>query len=505
MLKLTKKISETLSLRLSLIVACVVAVLLLVSLAVMFQFSRQTLRERAIHNAEETLDATVQDIDNILLSVEQSAGNIYWEVMAHLDEPDRMLNFSRRLVECNPYVVGCAIVFKPNYYPGHELFMAYVHRKGHSVTTNVASELVVQETFTSRPYTEQVWYTEPMTVGHACWTDPLKNDDTEDEALITFCLPIVDRSGHAVGVVATDVAVELISQIVLSAKPSPNSYSTLLSRNGSYIVHPDKEKLTKQNVSSQFINKNTHPSVVKAAKAMMSGESGMLPLIMNDREWYVVYKPFVRDEVVGRSMESLSWSVGVVYPEDDIFGDYNRLLYLVLVIAFFGLILVVVLSSMFTHRQLLPLNMLTETAQQISQGHYDVPIPDTVRTDEIGQLQDDFRQMQQSLAAQLTELQRLNSQLKERSVELQRANRKAQEADRMKTNFLHLVTNKLMDPAEALTTHVATLCDNYHTISPEDAAQEITNIRQQGNTIVDLLDDMIHSADNETGKEDVHE
>jgi methyl-accepting chemotaxis protein/sigma-B regulation protein RsbU (phosphoserine phosphatase) len=128
-----------------------------------------------------------------------------------------------------------------------------------------------------------------------------------------------------------------------------------------------------------------------------------------------------------------------------------------------------------------------------------------VRTDEIGQLQDDFRQMQQSLAAQLTELQRLNSQLKERSVELQRANRKAQEADRMKTNFLHLVTNKLMDPAEALTTHVATLCDNYHTISPEDAAQEITNIRQQGNTIVDLLDDMIHSADNETGKEDAHE
>jgi hypothetical protein len=104
--------------------------------------------------------------------------------------------------------VGCAIVFKPNYYPGHELFMAYVHRKGHSVTTNVASELVVQETFTNRPYTEQVWYTEPMTVGHACWTDPLKNDDTEDEALITFCLPIVDRSGHAVGVVATDVAVE---------------------------------------------------------------------------------------------------------------------------------------------------------------------------------------------------------------------------------------------------------------------------------------------------------
>ena len=80
MLMLTKKISQTLSLRLSLIVACVVALLLLVSLVVMFQFSRQTLREKSLQNAEETLDATVQDIDNVLLSVEQSAGNVYWQV-----------------------------------------------------------------------------------------------------------------------------------------------------------------------------------------------------------------------------------------------------------------------------------------------------------------------------------------------------------------------------------------------------------------------------------------
>jgi methyl-accepting chemotaxis protein/sigma-B regulation protein RsbU (phosphoserine phosphatase) len=499
-LKLTKKISETLSLRLSLIVACVVAVLLLVSLAVMFRFSRQTLREGAMHNAEETLEATVQDIDNILLSVEQSSGNVYWEMMAHLDKPDRMLTYCRRLVECNRYIVGCAIVFKPNYYPGRELFMAYVHRKGHSVTTDASSELVVQETFANRPYTEQVWYTEPMTLGHAYWTDPLKNDDTEDEALITFCLPIVDRSGSTVGVMAADVAVELLSQIVLDAKPSSNGYNTLLARNGSYIVHPDKEKLMKQNVFSQFVNK-TDPSVIKAAKAMVSGESGMLPFTLNGRKWYVLYKPFVRSQVVGRSMEHLAWSVGVVYPEDDIFGDYNRLLYLVLAIAFLGLVFVVAFSSMFTHRQLLPLTMLTETAQQISQGNYGVTVPDTARADEIGQLQDDFRQMQYSLASQITELERLNGQLKERTQELQQANHKAQEADRMKTAFLHQMTNRMLEPSETLNNHVATLCSNYHTISSEDATHEIETIRQQGNTIIDLLDDMIHSANNETGKE----
>lgn len=502
---LTRKISQTLSLKLSLIVACVVALLLLVSLAVMFRFSRQTLRDKAMHNAEQTLEATVQDIDNVLLSVEQSAGNVYWEVLAHINEPDRMLSYCRRLVECNPYIVGCAIVFKPYYFsPDRELFMAYIHRKGHSVTTNASSELVAQDTFANRPYTKQVWYTEPMTLGHACWTDPLKNNDTEDEPLATFCLPLFDRSGQCVGVLATDVAIELLSQIVLAAKPSPNGYSTLLGRNGSYIVHPDREKLTKQNVFSQFI-KDSDPSMLKVVKSMVNGENGQQHFIMKGDEWYVVYKPFTRTAVIGRTTDHLGWSVGVVYPEDDIFGDYNRLLYLVLAIAFLGLVLVIGLSCLFIHRQLLPLNMLTQATQQISQGNYDMVIPDTARPDEIGQLQEDFQQMQHSLANKIAELERMNSQLKERSKELQKANRQAQEANRMKTAFLYQMTNQMLEPANALNNHVATLCNNYHTISPEDASHEIEAIRQQGNTIIDLLSNMIHSADNETGKEVTNE
>jgi methyl-accepting chemotaxis protein/sigma-B regulation protein RsbU (phosphoserine phosphatase) len=457
-----------------------------------------------MRNAEQTLEVTVQNIDNILLSVEQSAGNVYWEMIAHLDKPDIMQTYSRRLVECNPYIVGCAIVFKPYYYPDRELFMAYIHRKGHSTTTNAASELVQQDTFTDRPYTEQVWYTEPMTLGHACWTDPLKNNDTEDEALTTFCLPILDRNGKSVGVLAVDVAIELLSQIVLAAKPSPNGYSTLLGRNGSYIVHPDVEKLRKQNVFNQFA-KDSDPSMRKVVKSMVGGESGQAPFIMDGNEWYVVYKPFTRHEVVGRTTDHLGWSVGVVYPKDDIFGDYNRLLYLVIGIAFVGLLLSIILSSLFTHRKLFPLNMLTKAAQKISQGDYSRTIPDTERYDEIGLLQKDFQQLQQSLATRMAELEQMNAQLKERSEELQQANRKAQEADRMKTAFLHQMTYQMLEPAESLKNHVATLCDNYQTISPEEASQEVKVIHQQGKTIVELLRHMIDSADQETGKEDAHE
>ena len=219
----------------------------------------------------------------------------------------------------------------------------------------------------------------------------------------------------------------------------------------------------------------------------------------------MVYKPFQRSAVAGRTSDHLGWSVGVVYPDDDIFGDYHRLLYLVLIIALIGLLLASVLSSLYTHRKLQPLNVLTQAAQQISQGHYDMTIPDIARDDEIGHLHGDFQQMQHSVVSQITELERMNSELKERSKELQQANRKAQEADRMKTAFLHQMTNQMLEPAEALDKHVATICQNYHTISTEDATREIESIRQNGNAIIELLDNMIHTADNETGKEDAHD
>ena len=132
MWKLSKINIPHTSLRLNLMVVCEIVLLLLISLAVLLYFSRQTLKEEAKKNAEQTLEATVLHIDNIMMSVEQTTFNVYQDLQGHLDQPDRMFTYSRRIVETNPYIVGCAIVFKPDYYPGHHLYMAYLHRKGRS-------------------------------------------------------------------------------------------------------------------------------------------------------------------------------------------------------------------------------------------------------------------------------------------------------------------------------------------------------------------------------------
>jgi methyl-accepting chemotaxis protein/sigma-B regulation protein RsbU (phosphoserine phosphatase) len=503
MLKLIKRIISPPSVRLNLMIVCEVVLLLSLSLAVMFFFARQALRQEAMQDAEQTLEGTVQHIDNILLSVEQAADNVYEELSAHLDQPDRMTTYCRRLVECNPHVVGCAVAFKPYYYKDREQFMTYVHRKDDGTANRQHAELVTTSSFGSRPYTEQVWYTDPISTGRMWWTDPLEEEEDEGVTL-SFCLPIFDQGHECVGVMAVDLSVDLLSQIVQAAKPSPNSYSVLLGRDGSYIVHPDSLKLAGQTVFS-LIENVADPSVREVSELMLAGESGYRPFRLNDKDWYVFYRPFMRSNILGSATEKLGWSVGVVYPEDDIFGVYNRLLCYVLVISVVGLLLFFLLCRIVTRQQLKPLKQLTRSTQRIAEGHYEEAIPDTQRDDEIGQLQENFQRMQHSLASHVSELEQLTATLQDRSKVLQKAYGQIQEADRMKTKFLHYMTNQMTLPTDIIDKSVTTLCNNYQGASVKEVAREVDTINQQSEVILDLLDHMLNAADSESGKEEAYE
>ena len=522
MLKLSKITLPRTSVRLNLMVVCEIVLLLFLSLTVLLYFSRQGLKEEAFQDAEETLEGTVQHIDNILMSVEQTSYNIYQELQEHLNEPDRMQTYCREIIENNPYVTGCAIAFKPYYYKDQELFMSYVHQKRSEDGT---SKLVSSNMFGNCPYTQQEWFTAPLKTGHACWTDPLAEEEDEGVTL-SLCLPIYAEHAKAeagskqdiLGVMAVDVPISLLSQIILAMKPLPNCYSVLLAHNGSYIVHPDTEKLAGQKTVYDLETNGADVSAHEAAKAMLAGEMGYKPFHLYDKDWYVFYKPFQRSwstkvaelgaKEFGISMEKLGWSAGLVYLEDDIVGEYNFLVFLVLAITIAGLLVFYLLCRMVVRRQMRPLRMLTKSAQRIIEGHYHEEVPYTQREDEIGQLQNHFLQMQQSLAGKSDELEQLTATLTKRSEELQKAYGQTKGSDRMKTTFLHYMTNQMTVPSDLIERSVTKLSNNYDTITPAEAEYEVGVIRKQSEIILDLLDHMVEALEiekEEERKEVAHE
>ena len=503
MLRLPKFITRTLSVQLSLMVVSAMAILLVASLIFMLHFSRKAIKEEALEKASQELEGTIQRIDNVLLTVEQAAGNIYYSMEPHLDQPDIINTYCRKLVESNPYILGCAVAFEPGNYPDRDLFMTYVYRTKNGLDS-IDSPIIMADTFGNCPYTEQVWFTEPMKTGKPDWLNPLVGMDIDMEPIITFCLPIPDENGKSVGVMGVDVSLKMLSRIILETKPSSNTYCALLEEDGSFIVHPDSSKLHHQTIFAETDDKED-PTVKDAIKAMVSGETGYRLFHKNGNDYYVFYKPFLRSAVPGRSMENLGWSVGIIYLEEDIFGDYNRLLYYVLGIAIGGLLLLFVLSRAIIHRQLLPLRLLTKSAQHIAEGNYNEVIPDSQQHDEIGSLQNHFQQMQQSLATNIGELEELSITLDKRGKELRAAYEQAQRADRLKTTFLHNMTDQMLGPANAIFTDVTTLCDFKEGTKKRDTKQLADDIMQQGKTIAELLNNLLHLSEEETGKEVSHE
>ena len=457
MLQKAKRIARTLSFRLSLMVIAALATLLMVALLVLLFFSRKAVKEEALRNAEQTLEATVQNIDNILLSVEQASGNVFWKIVRSHQSGDGKENaYARKLVDTHPYINDCRLIWET----------------GDSIQESLDMAL---------------------------WTDPVTEDNTKGSGVTSFRLPIYDGQ-QRVGVMVMDVSLTLLSEIVLKAKPSPHSFCTLLGSKGSYIVHPDSSKLNR-NVFD-LAKKDPDPSVEEAASAMVSGETGYKYVRLNGEDSYVFYKPFKRAAAPGRVMADLGWSAGIVYPEDDIFGDYNRLLYLVLIIAVVALALMLGLCYAFIHMQFLPLRKLATSAKHIADGRYDEKIlgvkmldSGVRRQDEIGRLQSHFIEMQQSLSTRMGEMQRLSDTLNERGRVLQAAYEQAQADESMKTNFLYNMSDQMTSPVSGIKKSVDTICDRYNSLTEEDVKRLVADIRQRGSKVTELLNQLITDSE----------
>ncbi|MBP5663586.1 MAG: signal protein, partial [Bacteroidales bacterium] len=92
----------------SLLTVFFAAIILIAALGYMFSVSRQAIRKEAVDRATNQLENTVLRVTAILDRVEVAANNTAWLINRHLDSPDIMFEYSRRILENNPDLNGCS-------------------------------------------------------------------------------------------------------------------------------------------------------------------------------------------------------------------------------------------------------------------------------------------------------------------------------------------------------------------------------------------------------------
>ena len=396
MKKMIAYIRRKLSVRVSLWVVFFAAIIFNVALGFLFYQAREAVRQEAVSRATTILDKTSLRVEGILNRVEVASNMTKWLVQRHPDNADSMFVYSRGMLLNNPDFYNCSIAFEPYYFKDKgRYFSAYTKHVGDSIRTIQGGSDHYQYFFTD-------WYLMSQLLGKPCWTEPYMDLDVAtntSEMVTSYCQTLTNREGQVIGVINTSLSISWLSQTISAVKPYPNSYSIMIGRGGTYFVHPDTTKITRQTIFTQTLEQ-PDTALTALGYAMQRGEEGIKHMNIGGKDSYVFYKP----------LGQTGCSMAIVCPESDIFSGFDRLRRTIMTIVTVGLLLMLYLFIRIITRELKPLRRLAHEAETIASGQFDAVLPDFQRIDEIGQLSHSFGNMQQSLVKYIDELKQTTAQ-----------------------------------------------------------------------------------------------
>lgn len=381
------KFSESFPARLSFLLILMTSAVFIIAFFAYYRSAHNQVRNEAFHQAERALGTTILRIDQVLQSVEVAVDNMSWNMEDYLDNPDSMYELTAQVLKNNPYIVGSAIAFEPYFFPERGVqFSPYSCYSGEYI-------IHLQLGTKDYEYHHIDWYQIPKLLNQPYWSEPYFDDGGGDMVMCTYSKPLYDKDGKMYAIFTADISLNWFTEVVNSVKPYPNAYNVMVGRGGTYLVHPNSERILTETILSATLDMKDR-SVEKIAKAMINKEKGMTMLDNDGSLSYVFYEP----------IERTGWSVGILCPHDDIFAGLDNMKIKVSVVFSLGMILLLLFCFHIVRKQTQPLIEFASSAQKIAEGNFQTSLPETRYQDEMKMLRDSFDFMQHSLIAYTEEL-----------------------------------------------------------------------------------------------------
>ena len=368
---------------------------------------------------EAMLKATAENISQVASDVYVAVSNQVPEIEESLDRPDRLMKLVERIVAQNPRIRSCGISFVESYYPGKgKGYMPYAVRKDSTTieVVNLGSE--------RQDYLGEDWFLEALKTDEGFWSEPFFEKNDTVSPLVAYVCPIRDKQGHAVAVIGADVSLDWLREKMQDADyelytqqwtgmnenrrdnkiEDWEPYSMLISKKGTFIVHPDEKRMIRDSIGS-IVKASKDTVLVMMTQRMLEGKASSDFEVFDDfnydcedfdgREGYVFYRP----------IKHTGWSLVLFAPEmalDLIAYVIGGMLVFFIILA----VLIVWLVSRYSIKRTVgPLKLLASSADEVAKGNFEAPLPDIKYNDEIRNLRDSFEDMQHSLIKYVSELQ----------------------------------------------------------------------------------------------------
>lgn len=386
--RIYKIFTRSFSFRLSLVVLGLVSILFSLSFLGNSISARKFVQNESIERAQSALDNTILRINHVLRSVEITIHNMSWLVNENLDNPEKLYELTRHIVESNDFISGSAIAFEPYYYEEYGCFYSpYSYRDGDGISS-------IQLGNNGYDYHFMDWYQIPKLLNTPYWSEPYYDEGGGNIVMTTYAYPIYNENGVLTAMFTADLSLEWFAEQVNSIKPYPNAYNIMIGRGGTFLVHKQKEKILTETIfTSAWLSKDER--MIETAHRMINGGQGMVGFERQDTSFDLFYAP----------IKATGWSVGVACLHSDIFASVESVRKYSYLVGLIGLLLMTLICFFVVRRMSSPLTEIADAAIDIAKGNLMTELPRISTCDEMHTLCDSFLTMQQSLVSYIAELQ----------------------------------------------------------------------------------------------------
>lgn len=287
-------------------------------------FSRRIIIKGIEENARDLVLLTVNKIEAVLRPIEKVPQSLAFLLEQFLCEKEDLLSVLRSVVTNNPEIYGATIAFEPYAFAKDSLYFApYFYWNNDTIEAAYLGGDHYQ-------YFYWDWYQIPKEISHPVWSEPYYDEGSGNIIISTYSVPFyryVGKEKIFTGIVTADVSLSWLQDIVSSIKIAETGYGFLISNNGRFVTHPHKELIMHETIFS-VAEARKDMRLRQIGKDMINGGSGFVPFesIVTGNKCWMAYEP----------ISSTAWSLGVLFPQDELMANITRLNWVVFFLGVFG-------------------------------------------------------------------------------------------------------------------------------------------------------------------------
>jgi len=203
------------------------------------------------------------------------------------------------------------------------------------------------------------------------------------------------------GIVTADISLEWLDEIVNSISILKSGFAFLISNDGIIICHPNHNNIMKS-FHKFILNNPNFQNKKQILVDMLGGKEGVeeYESIHLNKPAYLFYT----------QLPSNNWTLGLVFPKDELYSNLEKLNNYLIVGIFIGLMFITIVVIVLSQKMTKPLHTLSIITTEIAKGNFNIVLPTTSSNDEVGRLT-------KSMSFMLTELNNYIKDLKSTTAE----------------------------------------------------------------------------------------